>query len=172
MKVVPLVLVAVMWNRCGIKPGEYQTYRIAQGEVEMSDDCFAPDGEDPNTADDASTFFVPVTIALFSTGNGEFFLDTDDLLIQGVKEEGIFAFEGVETDVNYFGPDDASTTTSTTTVAVDVDLDGDAVSGTWSVASVVVCDGPDCGGTTDTSCTQSSPFVGSRIRGAEVERPL
>jgi len=171
MKLVPLVS-ALIVARCGIKPGEYQVYRIAASESESTADCFGPDGEDPDDADDSSTFRAGQTIAIFASGDGTYFLDTPDVVLEGTKDGGLFTFDGTEVDVEYFGANDTSSTTATTTWTVTLDPAGDKVSGEFTQDSSLVCDGADCGGTEDTTCSTTSAFVGTRVRGVELEHGL
>jgi len=171
MKLVPIVS-ALIIARCGVKPGEYQIYRIAAAETESSADCFGPDGEDPNDADDTSTFREGATIALFASGNGTYFLDTPDILLEGTKDGGLFTFEATAVDVEYFGAGDASSTTETSSWTVTLDPEGDKISGAFTQEASFACDGADCVGAEDTTCTTTSAFVGTRVRGVDLEHSL
>ncbi|MBL8740483.1 MAG: hypothetical protein JNK04_05295 [Myxococcales bacterium] len=151
----PLFVPVALVGCGGFGPGDYQLYRVAAAEPQLSGDCAADDDGDSNTIRDGSTVML-----FFSGGEAEgVFLDIGSAVLEGAETEDGYTFDGRTTD----NTDDGDTVfTIKTDITVDVTFDGDTVNLTSNTKVQSTCSG-ECDGFTPTTCNISGSAVGVAV---------
>ncbi len=162
-----LTLVGVgLTTSCAFGPGDYKVYTIAVAAEVVDPAC--PDAGDPeDVAMDVDTYLASGTYYVFAGPEDIFYLDNGVAVLEGMTTDGGFEFSGQSVDVEVNGP---QTTTSETRTLVTFNVDGKAVSGTAVTTISYSCTGDGCGD--NTTCTRTSPFVGSEIDGVDIEHQI
>ncbi len=141
---------------CSIQPGQYVIIRLANAETTESASCYdnmVPD----NIKDDRTTLSVASSVAIFAADPETYFLELDAISIEGSRDGKDYSFAGETVDVEM----DA---TSTVVDDVQLTIDNKSVTGTW--INTYSCNGSNCG---ITSCVRTTNFVGTIVKGVELE---
>jgi len=159
------------------EPGEYVVYRVAAGEAELSDGCFAT-GVPANLREDSSTVRTNGIFMLFASNEeGVYHLDigpaTLDGTYEGAYEEGDgFYFEGESKDVTYSCSDGTgSRSLAITRTMIDLLVDGEYISGKMKARTRFSCEGAECGEQIP-DCAVTVHFVGNEIEDVVLEQDV
>lgn len=174
---VQLVAAAtLLWGATGcggIGPGDYIVYRIAMQETEMGTDCYVGGQMPPDTQDDSSSLYTSGTFILYSTADDTFYLDTGSFTLKGMEvSDDTYKFEGVETNVEYIGVGTTTRETTSNTKTVDFAVDGEVVDGTYREFDEYDCAGTSCPTPDHTSCTRTTPFVGTEVEDVQIKHEV
>jgi len=156
----------------GIGPGDYVVYRIALGETETGSDCYGG-GQLPTDPDGHSTsIYTSDTFILYATNDETFYLDTGVITLEGVEPSSdSYEFEGEIEDVTYLGTN--TTETDTTATRVELIVDGAVVEGIYEQQDSYECNGSMCSDSDiDTSCTLTTPFVGTEVEDVQIKHEV
>ncbi len=151
----------------GLGPGDYVVYRVAQSELVDSSSC--PGYDDPSQKSDSSTFLSTSTFILYAGLEDVYYLEAEgQATLEGTEDGGTYSFSGKTVDVEYPTPDIKFT--STTSASVSMTVDGASANGTATVTTSTKCSGTGC--PDDTSCKQTSEFVGTEVEDVELKHDL
>lgn len=155
---------------CTVAPGDYVIIRLASATPEQSTSCYPnmviPEGE----AEDSTNFRTGGSIAVYAVDAETVYLEYDVLSIEGTRDGKDYAFSGTDVDVEYiFNPMSNANEkqTSTTETRVSMTIDGSNVTG--RNVTTASCNGYAC---PYVSCVTTTEFVGSVIRGVDLEHAI
>jgi len=146
---------------CAPQPGEYVVIRLANAEVSRSSSCY-PDNIFPEyTQDDSNTFTAGSTVALFAVDADTYIAELDDGSgVEGTRDGKEYSFSAETVDVE-------ETQTNSTEVLIEFTMDNKYVSGRSILTTT--CTGDNCA---LASCKTTTDFVGSVIKGVDIERAI
>ena len=148
---------------CAPQPGEYVVIRLANATVTESSSCY-PDNMFPEfSQDDRNTFTAGSTVALFAVDADTYIAELDNGAgIEGTRDGKDYSFSGEVVDVQ-------ETQTSTRELVVEFTMDNKYVSGRSVTTDTVTCTGDPC---QPYSCKTTVDFVGSVLKGVDIERAI
>jgi hypothetical protein len=147
---------------CQVAPGDYVIIRVANADVAESDSCYVDNMVPDSEKDDRTDFRTGGSISIFAADTETYFLEIDNMgsatSIEGTRDGGDYSFSGESVDVE-------AEYTITTTVEVDLTISNKSVVGSsvWTQQ----CSGNNC--PVLPSCVQTTDFVGTVVRGVELE---
>ncbi len=146
---------------CAPQPGEYVVIRLANAEVTESSSCY-PDNIFPEyTQEDRNTFTAGATVAIFAVDAETYIAELDDGNgIEGTRDGKDYTFTGEFVDVE-------ETQTNSQELLVEFTMDNKYVTG--RSISTATCTGENCA---IASCKTTTEFVGSVIKGVDIERAI
>jgi hypothetical protein len=155
-------------NACGIGEGDYIIYRVAFGETEQDQACFAGGVVPPSEAEDSTTAFTAGTFILYMGPEDSFYLDTGNETLEGKETDDGYKFEGRDIDVNYSGINNDTRESTTRVTEVKFDVDGALIDGKMTVTTDRTCSGSACPDPPNYYCKETTPFIGSEIEDVEL----
>ena len=147
---------------CSVQPGQYVIIRLANAELTQSASCY-PDNMVPDSLkDDRTTLSTGASIAIFAADSETYYLELAEgaVSIEGSRDGKDYSFLGEEADVEE---------NSTTTVKWDIQTTVNNKSVTGTSIITTTCSGDGCG---VTSCVQTTNFVGTVVKGVELEHGI
>lgn len=169
---LPLTILALSTalSACAVQPGEYAIIRIADATPEQSISCYPNMIIPPDEAEDSTDFRTGGSVALFAADAETYFLETGLGSIEGSRDGKDYTFVGTDVDVNYiFNPDSSldEKQTNTTESRVTMTIEGRNVAGRRVLT--LSCAGYAC---PYVSCVETTEFVGTVVRGVDLEHPI
>jgi hypothetical protein len=115
----------------GMEAGDYWVYRVAEVAQEVSDGCYYPETEPPQSVEsDSSTVLSSRTVVVYHAGDERRVFDDGVIALAGKDSGDTFEFTGTATDNTYLGDDGAvAVLTATTVHQVIMTIDGRTVTG-------------------------------------------
>ncbi|HGG56370.1 MAG TPA: hypothetical protein ENK31_01090 [Nannocystis exedens] len=146
---------------CSIQPGHYVIIRLASAKTTESASCW--DNMVPDSIkDDTTTLATGSSVAIFAADADTYYLELADgtISIEGTRDGKDYSFFGEDIDVEEY---------STTTVTWDVQTTINNKSVTGKSITTTTCTGDGCG---IASCVQTTEFVGTVVKGVELQRGI
>jgi hypothetical protein len=163
-----LASLVLLTASCGIMPGDYRVYRVAQAETENSPTCYGMGGVPPSEANDSTTFRTGLGFAIYAVDKETFILEVDPgtgpMSLEGSRDGKDYTFEGESVDVD---PADPITTTSTTNVTIDATIKGKSIEGTTTVTTSTTYVGT--GAPPASNCTTTTTWIGAEVNDVELQ---
>ncbi len=169
------VLLAAASSGCGgISPGDYLIYRVALSKPALSPECFADGMVPPNEAEDTSTLRNSGAMILYAGADDRYFLDFGTGTVEGTRLGDDFTFSARDFDVTIDGPMNEIRQTQEDIISIEFTLDGELIDGTLRNTQNTSCEGPmgSCPMPSNTSCTQTSGFVGTEVHDVDIEHDV
>lgn len=145
----------------GLGAGDYEVYRVAAAEPQLSADCFASGAPTTGVSSDIRT---GATLVLFLDSQEVPYLDTGARVFEGGRSGNEYRFLGTNLIT-------ANGFSSSQQVQIDMILDGDTVEGNYRTTSTTCIPSPTGGNCTPSSCTTDTDFDGVRVEDELADRP-